>query len=206
MGCTRGVALRPSRPQRGHSTAVPAISELRLDTTPLFWALPTTTRANDTQIELRDPDGGEAIAVVWKNPIDVALPVAEYLPALRADAGDDQCVAPGAAIELPARADVPEGGSARWQIDGVAITDTVGVVDGVHMLARVIVRADGFEVRDEAIVRAGEIDVVDAGAGDITTPLDGRCACTRTRRSVDFGAPQGLVRPRNRLHGPPGLN
>jgi hypothetical protein len=135
-------------------------------TPPIFWALPTTTPANDTQVELFD-DAGEAIAVVWRNPIDVALPVADHLPALRADAGEDQCVAPGAAIDLPPRDDAPEGGSAHWELDGVVITETVGVDfgEGLHVLARVLVRADGFEVRDEAIVRPGPVDWQDA-SGD----------------------------------------
>ncbi|MBC8071786.1 MAG: hypothetical protein IAG13_25900, partial [Deltaproteobacteria bacterium] len=134
------------------------------ETSPLFYVLPRTTAEHDLQVVLREGDGdtpsygladGEPIAVVWRNPIGVALPVADYLPPLRADAGPDQCVGAGQALELPVRDDVPEGGSAHWELDGFPIVDGTDATAGLHMLARVRTRADGFSVRDEAIVRIG---------------------------------------------------
>lgn len=144
------------------------------ETTPLFWALPTTTPANDTQIQLLDPGSGEAIAVVWKNPMDVALPVADYLPALRADAGDDQCVGAGEHVILPGLGnDAPEGGSAHWELDGTILASGSDVDEGLHVLARVLERADGFEVRDEAIVRRGPIEGDTDGNASASASADG---------------------------------
>ncbi len=183
-------------------------------TTPLFWALPGTAPANDTQLVLREGDGespeygvgdddGTPIAVVWRNPIAVALPIADYLPELRADAGPDQCVAQGELLELPARTDVPESGSAHWELDGVELEDASEAEPGLHVLARVLQRADGFTVRDEAIVRigpapedpSGDDGGVDTsagasasagtdhgtGSGGAADDGDGGCGCTQTR-------------------------
>jgi hypothetical protein len=146
-------------------------------TTPIFWALPPDAATTDQHVafggdgDTYGVDVGEPIApiaVVWRNPIGVALPIADYLPPLRADAGPDQCVAAGDSLELPVRDDVPEGGSAHWELDGAQIDDASAVDAGLHMLARVRVRADGFAVRDEAIVRIGEDDTPVDPTGDVT--------------------------------------
>lgn len=140
------------------------------ETSPLFWALPPGAEAHAAHVPLYaidqgdepeytlvDPGGGEAFAVVWRNPIEVALPVADYLPELRADAGDDQCLPAGGVLELPDLGDAPDGGSARWELDGAVVEDPqTSPSPGLHMLARVLTRSDGLVVRDEAIVRVGE--------------------------------------------------
>lgn len=143
-------------------------------TTPIFWALPPDAATTEQHVgfggdgDVYGVEVGEPIAVVWRNPIGVALPIADYLPPLRADAGPDQCVAVGAALELPVRDDVLDGGTAHWELDGVEIDDASQVDAGLHMLARVRVRADGFAVRDEAIVRIDEDDTPVDPTGDVT--------------------------------------
>jgi hypothetical protein len=152
------------------------------ETTPVLWALPpgggthtghvplyaVDQGSNEPRYTVEDPGAGEPVAVVWRNPIAVALPVADYLPELRADAGADRCLAAGEAVVLPDVGDAPAGGSARWELDGVPVAGLeVSPSAGLHMLARVLVRSDGLVVRDEAIVRAGEADEpgLDSSAG-----------------------------------------
>lgn len=179
-------------------------------TTPIFYALPPDATPSDMHVALREKsdgthgvgDDGETIAYVWRNPIGVRLPVADYLPELRADAGIDQCVGEDEVLELPPRDDVPEGGSARWELDGVVIEDPADAQPGLHMLARVLVRADGFEVRDEAIVRiqgdtsdtsgtitsATTTDADEESSGDADADDGGGgCGCATTRTSPLFG-------------------
>lgn len=145
-------------------------------TTPIFFALPASATPGDMHVALREQDDGthsvgiegETIAFVWRNPIGARLPIADYLPELRADAGADQCVGLDEVLLLPARDDAPEGGSARWELDGVALDNPADAPAGLHMLARVLVRADGFLVRDEAIVRIQGSDTPSDTSGDIT--------------------------------------
>jgi len=141
------------------------------ETPPLFWALPPDGESNETHVTLyavdegddepgytvEDPGGAEAIAVVWRNPVGVALPIADYLPELRADAGEDQCLPAGGVLALPEPGDAPAGGSGHWELDGEIVAGTeASPTAGLHVLARVLTRGDGLVVRDEAIVRVGE--------------------------------------------------
>jgi hypothetical protein len=152
------------------------------ETTPVFWALPPggATHAghlplyavdqgeSEPRYTVEDPGGGAPIAVVWRNPIAVALPVADYLPELRADAGADQCLPGGGVLALSDLGDAPAGGSAHWELDGVSVEGPQASPSaGLHMLARVLVRDDGLVVRDEAIVRVGVADEpgADSSAG-----------------------------------------
>lgn len=178
------------------------------ETPPLFWALPPGAEANEAHVPLyavdgggtepryavEDPGGAEPVAVVWRSPIGVALPVADYLPELRADAGDDQCLPVGGTLALAELGDAPLGGSAHWELDGATVAGPeVSPVVGLHVLVRVLTRSDGLVVRDEAIVRVGEPPTPDAGssAGDEPTTtaatdagpgIDGPasgCGCSR---------------------------
>ncbi|WP_266222440.1 hypothetical protein [Paraliomyxa miuraensis] len=153
------------------------------ETPPLFWALPVGGEGNEAHVSLyavdegdgepgyavEDPGGGEVIAVVWRNPIGVALPVADYLPELRADAGEDQCLSVGGVLTLPELGDAPPGGSAHWELDGAIVAGSeANPGAGLHVLARVLTRGDGLIVRDEAIVRIGEPPTpgADSSGGD----------------------------------------
>jgi hypothetical protein len=176
-------------------------------TSPLFWALPpgggthaghvplyaVDQGSNEPQYTVEDPGAGEPVAVVWRNPMAVALPVADYLPALRADAGADQCLPVGGVLALPEPGDAPAGGSARWELDGVAVEGPqASPSEGLHMLARVLVRADGLVVRDEAIVRVGAADEpgLDESAGGGEGGSSGEPG-TGTGASAGAGEPGG---------------
>jgi hypothetical protein len=152
------------------------------ETTPLFWALPAGGETHAAHVPLyavdqgsseprytvEDPGAGDPVAVVWRNPVAVALPVADYLPELRADAGADQCLPAGGVLALPDSGDAPAGGSAHWELDGVAVEGPQASPSaGLHMLARVLVQSDGLVARDEAIVRVGAADEpgADSSAG-----------------------------------------
>lgn len=156
------------------------------ETPPLFWALPPGAEAHAAHVPLyavdegddepsytvEDPGGAEPIAVVWRNPVAVALPIADYLPELRADAGDDQCLPVGGVLALPELGDAPLGGSAHWELDGVMVSGPEASPSaGLHVLARVLTRIDGLVVLDEAIVRVGEPPTPGAGssAGEPST-------------------------------------
>lgn len=177
------------------------------ETTPLFWALPpgggthaghvplyaVAQGGNEPSYTVEDPGAGDPVAAVWRNPIAVALPVADYLPELRASAGEDQCLPAGGVLALPELGDAPAAGSARWELDGVPVEGPqASPSTGLHMLARVLVRADGLVVRDEAIVRVGEADAPEAdttaggGEGDATGEPG-----TGTGASAGAGEPSG---------------
>jgi hypothetical protein len=130
-------------------------------TTPLFWALPPDTAPMPPGTvglyELSDAGGRFAyaladaapppgftraarpLALVWRNPIRVKLPVASYLGDLVVDAGDDQCVAgaSGADVTLDASRTSVSGGTiqqVRWHVPGLGGCDSVdGVTARVHL-------------------------------------------------------------------------
>jgi hypothetical protein len=132
-------------------------------TTPLFWALPGDTTPLPPQTvalyELSAADGRVAyaladaappagftraakpLAVVWRNPIRVKLPVARYLGDLVVDAGDDQCVAraddSGADVTLDASRTSVVGGTlqrVRWRVPRDVGCDSIdGATAHVHL-------------------------------------------------------------------------
>jgi hypothetical protein len=152
-------------------------------TPPLFWALPPGSEVHEAHVTLyamdqggsepgytvEDPGGAERLAVVWRNPIAVALPVSDYRPELRADAGGDQCLPAGGVLELPDLGDAPQGGTAHWELDGATVEGPqTSPSAGLHVLARVLTRSDGLAVRDRAIIRVGATDEpgLDSSAGN----------------------------------------
>jgi hypothetical protein len=140
-------------------------------TTPLFHALPSdTTPAPAGTVPLWEAiaaDGRRAyvvgdaaapagftraarpLALVWRNPLRVKLPVADYLGDLVVDAGDDQCVAAGAEVTLDATRTVVAGGtlaSVRWLVPGLSPCESV-----VGATARVRLPPGVHEITVEAI-------------------------------------------------------
>jgi hypothetical protein len=140
-------------------------------TTPLFHALPSdTTPAPAGTVPLWEAiaaDGRRAyvvgdaaapagfsraarpLALVWRNPLRVKLPVADYLGDLVVDAGDDQCVAAGAEVTLDATRTVVAGGTlakVRWRVPGLTPCESV---DGAT--ARVRLPPGVHEITVEAI-------------------------------------------------------
>jgi hypothetical protein len=156
-------------------------------TTPVFYALPAT--GADTGAlpavplyEYTAPGGqyaysvdpmlagytrGGAIARVWPTPIKVALPVAEFLGDLAADAGPDQCVpATGgqAQVTLDASATRDLAGSAAqytWvsEATGCAIatgkTATVTLTAGTDTVRLDVTDAEGNASSDEVLIAVG---------------------------------------------------
>lgn len=157
-------------------------------TTPLFYALPPG--ASDAGppaalplYEYAGPGGayvysvepslglagftrGAAVAEVWPSPIRVALPVADFLGNLVADAGADQCVGAGpdgtAAVTLDASATSNLGGAAAqysWSLasGGCPIAAgekaTVVLPAGVSDVVLVVTDSQGKTSKDEVIVR-----------------------------------------------------
>jgi hypothetical protein len=125
-------------------------------TPPIFYALPTDTVMGSEHVVLyeveRDRDsprytvhrepGAVAIAIVWRNTVEVALPVGDYRPALIADAGPDRCAS--------GPLDLSEG---DWKLDGSPVGGRVSLTPGLHVLTRIARRADGFAVEDHALLR-----------------------------------------------------
>lgn len=68
-------------------------------TTPIFWALPastpsppaTTTPLSSIETSLAGYTQVATVAYVWMSPMRVPLPVQDFLPALVADGGSDEC-------------------------------------------------------------------------------------------------------------------
>lgn len=131
-------------------------------TPPLFFALPADHEPETHQQYLYEYDakngespsygleelpGARAVAVVWRNPVQVALPVSDYLPPFRADAGADRCVPEGSELSLA------EG---QWMLDGEPVTSGDVASAGLHVVERSETRADGFERRDTFLLRVGK--------------------------------------------------
>jgi hypothetical protein len=153
-------------------------------TRPIFWALPPEVEPGPHQTalyEIARDDGTFAygvdevtnatpIAVVWKNPIAIALPVADYLPAFRADAGPDRCMdAPG-----PLALDPGE-----WRLDGAPFEPGDNAGAGLHVVERVATRDDGFVRTDSFLLRVGDGGADGgplAGEGEL-----GGCGCDAAR-------------------------
>jgi hypothetical protein len=135
-------------------------------TAPLFYALPATsgvTPPNGVALyEFSHADGRYAyglettrvpqgfvrsskpMAIVWKNPISVALPVVDYLGDLVANAGADQCITssgPTSAVVLDASASVVRSSNAKytWHVAGRDCSIqgqriTLDLASGVHRI------------------------------------------------------------------------
>jgi hypothetical protein len=156
-------------------------------TTPLFYALPADTAASAQTAPLYEyaaadgrraygladatvPAGftraAKALAVVWRNPIRVALPVGSYLGDLVVDAGADQCVSAGGQgtveVALDASATSVLGGtvkSARWSVPGAAgcaavdgTTARVRLTPGVHEVTLEVVDSNGNQGTDAVTI------------------------------------------------------
>jgi hypothetical protein len=157
-------------------------------TTPLFWALPADTSPMPPQTvglyELTAADGRRAyaladvtpppgftraaapLALVWRNPIRVKLPVGSYLGDLVVDAGDDQCVAgagdAGADVTLDASRTSVSGGTVqrvRWQIPGAGgcgavdgATARVHLGPGLHEITLEVVDSNGNNGTDTVTI------------------------------------------------------
>jgi hypothetical protein len=155
-------------------------------TTPVFHALPPdTTPAPAGTValyELTAADGRRAyaladaavpagftraarpLALVWRNPVRVALPVADYLGDLVADAGDDQCVAAGADVTVDASRSSVSGGTVkavRWHVPGLApcewldgASTRVRLAPGVHEITVEVLDSNGNVGMDAVTVVA----------------------------------------------------
>jgi hypothetical protein len=153
-------------------------------TTPVFHALPPDTTPAPTGTvplwEATAADGRRAyvvgdtaapagftraarpLALVWRNPIRVKLPVADYLGDLVVDGGDDQCVASGNEITLDASRTSVSGGTlaqVRWHIPGrtpcEAIdgkTTRVSLAPGVHEITVEAVDSNGNHGTDSVTI------------------------------------------------------
>jgi hypothetical protein len=157
-------------------------------TTPLFWALPPeTTPAPMGTVGLYEfaaADGRRAyaiadapppagftraakpLALVWKNPIRVALPVGSYLADLVVDGGDDQCVigagAAGADVTLDAaRTSVAAGTltKVRWSVPGAGgcmaadgTTAKIHLSPGLHEITVEAVDSNGNHGTDTVTI------------------------------------------------------
>ena len=95
------------------------------------------------------PEGNaQPLAVVWRNPIRVALPVGDHRRGPFPDAGPDRCLGEGERLELS---------PGDWRVDGEpTAAGSLELPAGLHVLTRVETRADGFAVEDHAIVRIGD--------------------------------------------------
>jgi hypothetical protein len=131
-------------------------------TTPLFWALAGDTAPAPAGTvglyELSAADGrfayaladaavpsgftraAKPLALVWRNPVSVKVPVASYLGDLVVDAGADQCVAGGAGgadVTLDASRTSSVGGTlkqVRWRIPTAGGCDAIdGTTAHVHL-------------------------------------------------------------------------
>jgi hypothetical protein len=118
---------------------------------------------------LEESEGATPIAVVWRNPIEVALPVADYLPELRADAGPDRCMDEPGPLAL-------EPG--EWTLDGAPFEPGGTVAEGLHVVERTVTRADGFARSDSFILRVGE------RVTTLEMPESGGCGCSTGRESA----------------------
>lgn len=143
-------------------------------TAPLFYAVPANVAAPAGTVKLFEathPDGRHAYAIegmklpsgfvpsaplgwVVKNPVQVQLPVGDYLAALIADAGPDQCLTAAGAttsVELDASATVASSKVQRysWHVPG---TSDCGYLSGVKVKVELPpgVYAVELEVVDEA--------------------------------------------------------
>jgi MYXO-CTERM domain-containing protein len=146
-------------------------------TPPLFHALPADAPVGPHRTELWEIWGepGETprysvvregnarrLAVVWRNPTRVRLPVGAHRRAPFPDAGPDRCLAEGEPLAL-------EPGT--WTIDGRASEGgTVTLEPGLHVLTRVAARDDGLRAEDHALVRVG-------APPPLPPPPTGGCGC-----------------------------
>lgn len=153
-------------------------------TAPLFWALPTSTptppatttplyeytsgatKAYSVATSLAGYTRGATVALVWTNPMRVALPVQDYLPALVADAGADVCVTEpqpglGRVIPLTAAASSHAAGtiaSYQWTWAGGSATGATAnayLAAGLHEITLQTTGSDGATSTDTMLVRIG---------------------------------------------------
>jgi hypothetical protein len=142
-------------------------------TAPIFYAMPVATAGVDAGAgptlvplyEYSGPNGayaysidpalamtgyqrGAVIASVLPSPIAVALPVADFLGDLVADAGPDQCVA------------APDGGSASVTLDGSGSRDLDGPITGYLWRSAVTGCVLAAGVRADVVLPAGLNDVI----------------------------------------------
>jgi hypothetical protein len=104
---------------------------------------------------------GAAIAQVWPTPIQVALPVADFLGSLVADAGPDQCVQ-GGSVTLDGSASTDSGTSPviyTWvsAVTGCPLATgaraTVGLPSGTNVVRLVASDAQGNRSTDEVVIQ-----------------------------------------------------
>jgi MYXO-CTERM domain-containing protein len=154
--------------------ALPADTEsLPPDAIGLYGWRSDTATAYSTDMSLqiegltRDPD---PLAYVWQSPVDIAFPLASYLPRVLADAGPDLCVTEewlgeGAEIALDAtgsRATDATIVSWEWtspQGDASGQSATLRLPEGVHRVELVVTTSGGHTARDVLVVQvsAGEM-------------------------------------------------
>jgi hypothetical protein len=151
-------------------------------TTPVFWALPATmvdppdettplyeyTSGSTTAYSVAESLPGYTrqapVARVWTNPIRVALPVEDYLPALVADAGDDACVTEpqpglGRTVALSAAGSSHAAGTItayQWTWAGGSAsgaTTNVHLPTGLHEITLQTTGSDGATSTDTVLIR-----------------------------------------------------
>ncbi|HMI92680.1 MAG TPA: SGNH/GDSL hydrolase family protein, partial [Polyangiales bacterium] len=108
-----------------------------------------------------------SVALVFRNPIAVSLPVADYLPSLLAHAGADRCaaeLAPGAGVVLPLDGSASSHASGtvasytwRYRIGGVeqvasGVAPRVRLPAGLHAIELTAEGSDGSISRDQVLV------------------------------------------------------
>ncbi len=159
------------------------------ETPPIFWALPSDASAADHQAVLYErwpevdgsPSYGlerdgpsRAFAVVWRNPIEVPLPIGETLIGPHPDAGPDLCLETGALTLEPA----PSG--MQWRLDGEVVEGALTLPAGLSTI-ELWAEEGGVERRDWRIVRVGAAPPLEM------PPLDG-CGCRAGARGTS-GSP-----------------
>jgi hypothetical protein len=153
-------------------------------TPPVFWALPAeaSTASHQSVLYERWPEDDEApsygieddgpsraFAVVWRNPIEVPLPVSDTLIGPHPDAGADLCLEDG---ELTLE---PAGAGMQWRIDGEVVEGTITLRRGLSTI-ELWAEEDGVERVDWRIVRVGSAPPLEM------PPLAG-CGCRAGTRA-----------------------
>ncbi|MFT3926555.1 MAG: hypothetical protein QM778_28680 [Myxococcales bacterium] len=114
--------------------------------------------------------GAKPIALVWENPIQVKLPVADYLGDLVVDAGPDQCLTLGAQSTKSVTLDTGKSSalgsavkSVRWQVPGRAACEYVDgqsvsldLPEGTHEIVVEVLTEAGVYGRDTVTVVVGK--------------------------------------------------
>ncbi len=102
----------------------------------------------------------DPLGYVWESPLAIAYPVADFLDPFRADAGPDQCVAPGP-VALDASGSVGDITGYDWSWDGGSASGAEVEIElpaGVYSVTLTVTDALGGTRSDSLVVGAYEVD------------------------------------------------